>query len=417
VEWIYYQNNTRRSFKMRLRIIKLSWLCVAAVIVVGMVAAGAFAQDGKVSVQGKVTVFTPSKPSNPAAVDLRNAKSMDLPNPGYIAPEIFEGAASVGSLGTPGFSPGARGNGKMSLMTLPMSVEDVISEAEGIEPQEYGTFNQPYLPYTTSRVDLYSIFPTAWYPYASAGKLYFQKPDNSWWVCSASLIKRGVIVTAAHCVANFGKQQFYKNWVFYPAHTVNALWAIAPYGTWSTAGAWVMTSYFNGTDPCAVAGVVCQDDVAVLRVAAQGTAAAPIYPGTYTGWFGYGWNLWGFTPSKTALINQLGYPVSHDGGLRMQRTDSQGFVSTMQNNTVWGSRQTGGSSGGPELVNLGVAAALSGTAYGTYSSYDIVVGVTSWGYTSDAVKAEGASPFTSGNIVPLVNAACGGSPPTFAGCK
>jgi hypothetical protein len=32
--------------------------------------------------------------------------------------------------------------------------------------------------------------------------------------------------------------------------------------------------------------------------------------------------------------------------------------------------------------------------------------VTSWGYTSTSPKQQGASPFTSTNIVPLVNSAC-----------
>ena len=34
----------------------------------------------------------------------------------------------------------------------------------------------------------------------------FFKIGSSTYVCSASLIKRGVVVTAAHCVANFGRR-------------------------------------------------------------------------------------------------------------------------------------------------------------------------------------------------------------------
>jgi len=101
------------------------------------------------------------------------------------------------------------------------------------------------------------------------------------------------------------------------------------------------------------------------------------YPGTRVGWYGYGWNGWGFNSSKQILINQLGYPVSHDSGLKMQRTDSQGFVDAeMSNNTVWGGRQTGGSSGGPELVNLGPLATLGGGVLpGSAYNRNIVVGV------------------------------------------
>jgi hypothetical protein len=119
------------------------------------------------------------------------------------------------------------------------------------------------------------------------------------------------------------------------------------------------------------------------------------------------------------LINQLGYPVSHDSGNRMQRTDSEGFVghpTTFAGNTIWGSRQTGGSSGGPELVNLGVAAALSGgVTVGAEANFNTVVGVTSWGYVNQAVKQQGASPFTSSNIVPLVNTTCGS--PAVPACR
>lgn len=99
----------------------------------------------------------------------------------------------------------------------------------------------------------------------------------------------------------------------------------------------------------------------------------------------------------------------------MQRTDSQGYVNTtMVNNTVWGSRLTGGSSGGPALTNLGMAATLSGTTYGTYATFNTVVGVTSWGYNDTAMKAQGASPFLSTNIGKLVTTACAAYPAACA---
>jgi hypothetical protein len=135
------------------------------------------------------------------------------------------------------------------------------------------------------------------------------------------------------------------------------------------------------------------------------------YPGKRTGWLGYGYDGWGFSTfsgATVALISQLGYPVSHDGGLMMQRTDSQGFVDASHaNNTVWGSRQTGGSSGGPEILNLGVPAADPlGTTYGNAADFNIVVGVTSWGYTDATYKQQGASTFTSSNIGQLLSIYC-----------
>jgi hypothetical protein len=71
---------------------------------------------------------------------------------------------------------------------------------------------------------------------------------------------------------------------------------------------------------------------------------------------------------------------------------------------------TGGSSGGPEIVNLGIRGSLS-TTLGAEANPNLVVGVTSWGYTDTLVKEQGASPFTSNNIVSLVTTACAGTQP------
>jgi hypothetical protein len=138
------------------------------------------------------------------------------------------------------------------------------------------------------------------------------------------------------------------------------------------------------------------------------------YAGVITGWYGYGWNGYSYNSSQQALISQLGYPVALDNGLLMERGDSQGYTSAPNsNNTIIGSLMTGGSSGGPWLVNLGLTTAVaSPTTFGFAASHNIVVGVTSWGYTntSPGPKQQGAAPFTSGNIVVLVNTVCAHTP-------
>lgn len=385
---------------MSARNLKMSVLLVVAAILGGLLATGALAAEGVVSQEGVVTSYTqPSQANGASAIDYPNAEPMPLPAVNLPPVEFPSAGSEVQYEGESGSEPGRRGDGEMNIMKLPLGKtageEEGIGAGDDIIPQEFGTSNHPF---TTSRVDLASNTPSRLYPYRAAGKLYFQDGASTF-VCSASLIKRGVVVTAAHCVAAFGQSRFYSNWQFVPAQFGNT----APYGVWGTSIAWVMTSYFNGTDSCAQAGVICQNDVAVLLLTPQ----SGVYAGTSTGWLGYGWNGYGFTPTSLALINQLGYPVSHDSGLKMQRSDSQGFVATsLSNNTVWGSRQTGGSSGGPEVVNLGKRAVLSGTSLGSEGGSNRVVGVTSWGYINPAVKQQGASPFTSGNIVPLVNAAC-----------
>jgi hypothetical protein len=136
------------------------------------------------------------------------------------------------------------------------------------------------------------------------------------------------------------------------------------------------------------------------------------YPGTSTGWFGYGYGGYDYNASGQASITQLGYPCDLDACLLMQRNDSQGFVyAAYSNNTIIGSLMTGGSSGGPWVINLGMPPALSGgDTFGTSAGSNVVVGVTSWGYTNLGIKQQGAAPFTSGNIAVLISTVCGATP-------
>jgi len=156
----------------------------------------------------------------------------------------------------------------------------------------------------------------------------------------------------------------------------------------------------------------------LIRLAPQFKGRRTIYAGNKTGWYGFGWNGYSYTSFaglNAAQISQLGYSQAIDGGSYMQRTDSLGYVShSNSNNTIIGSLQTGGSSGGPWLVNLGMTPSLSGINFGSAADHNIVVGVTSWGYISNLPKEHGASPFTSGNILFLYNVYC--SVATNPGC-
>lgn len=335
-------------------------------------------------------------------IDFEHAEAMPLPESTVPPSSLPDALVNPQYLGKPGSAPGKAGNDKESPVVLvpPKKLSDIGRDSEAVTPEEFGTSNHPF---TTNRANpAGGVNVTKQWPFKAAGKLFFNIGSNSF-VCSASLIKKGLVVTAAHCVANFGAQQFYSNWQFVPAYNNGR----APYGVWTAATAWVMSSYYLGTEVCAVYGVVCPNDVAVIVLNPQGG----VYAGTATGYYGYGWNGYGYTPANLAQLTQLGYPVALDSGLLMERTDSYGYIdSGFSNNTVIGSLQTGGSSGGPWLVNFGVKPSLSGTAVGAEANRNTVVNVTSWGYTSTSIKQQGASPFTSGNIVPLVSAACGGAP-------
>ena len=98
-----------------------------------------------------------------------------------------------------------------------------------------------------------------------------------------------------------------------------------------------------------------------------------------------------------------------DGGNLQERTDSQGqTMSSLSNNTLIGSLQSNGSSGGPWVVNLGQPPVLTNINFGTAADHNIIVGVTSWGYNDPS--EQGASPFTTGNITKLVTDECAVAP-------
>ena len=76
----------------------------------------------------------------------------------------------------------------------------------------------------------------------------------------------------------------------------------------------------------------------------------------------------------------------------MIRTDSMAVYyqpKTNVKNFVWGSQQTGGSSGGPELTNFGRGPNHSSGAWRGYRRFrNILVGVTSWGYTNPQYQVQ-----------------------------
>ena len=334
-----------------------------------------------------------------------------------------EGTSGAGPRG----SSGAGGPGKSAQ-----------EEDEDIAPTAFGTFNWPY---THARVANTNIgfgsplerVPVTGYPFRATGKLLMTF-GSSTFVCSASLIKKGVLVTAAHCVFDYGKRKdgWATNVRFYPANVSNPSTTAQPYGVFTARRIYIPTVYFNGTDTCqaGAVGIVCNNDIAVIVL----NARRGQYAGNIVGWYTYGWNGYSYVTSDqfgnqhVADITQLGYPVAWDNGYQMQRNNSFGkrVLGTGTNgkqllNTQLGSAMTGGSSGGPWMVNFGTNAAITGTATaGSHPARLVVVGATSWGYVSTGPKVQGASYFGqnnefpnadyggrgAGNIGALVNTAC-----------
>ena len=284
-----------------------------------------------------------------------------------------------------------------------------------VGPSNYGKQKYSYTtavvkPLSSPKKKNLSNVATSARPYLTAGKLWMRK-GGYWYICSGSLVGKGVVVTAAHCVADFGggSSGIASTVYFIPAATKNNTYASSagPIGSWSVKTLVIPSCYVNGTCTNLYSGVLSSNDVA-LAVLAGDVRKLPHSKGA--GAYGYGWNGYGFTTGnafissskKLGQITQLGYPAalgdtSRNRGGAMIRTDSMAVYyepTTNVKNFVWGSQQTGGSSGGPEITNFGRQPNISTYAYKGYRKLrNIVVGVTSWGYTDKTQQVQGASWF------------------------
>jgi V8-like Glu-specific endopeptidase len=384
-------------FKQSIPVTVLSSLAVLSFAVGGTL----HAQDVVGSANGVtwVEVRTPQAPP-----DFVHATPMPMPEATISEDELHGLLESIETapvdLGPSGGKPGNRGTGSLTdfapvFLGTPERDQNDETTPEEVRPEDWGTST---LPFTTVRADLSGLETNTTYPYRAVGKLFFNITSTGYSWCTGSMIMPGIVVTAGHCVADFGKKKFQSGWQFVPGYSNGT----APYGTWTVKEAFVPTAYYDGTESCAQSGVVCEGDVAVLVLNTQ----KGMYLGNTVGWFGYAYGT-GFTSGGHAQITQIGFPTGLDSADYMERTDAQCFTSSKSsNNHIIGSNENGGASGGPWVENFGLASALTGETNGSFSGGNTIVGVTSWGVTPVSIKEDGASPFTSGNIQTLVNTVC-----------
>ncbi len=320
-------------------------------------------------------------------------------------------------------SVGARASGASDATGAPIAV-----------PRAFGNFG---IPYTSTRVQtggsayqstLGASYLSSTAPYNRVGKLFFNNGGGSFY-CTASLIRKSVIVTAAHCVQDFGSgNATFSGWVFVPGLFGGAGGApqFEPYGRYAWRAISRAASWANGTDTGT--GAARNNDLAViiLEKNANGQFAGDVIGG----WLSYGWNDFSFVSSpKTgnlavAATTTLGYPLLIDEGAIMQRADGPTFITTVGGaQQLWqGSNFTSGSSGGPWMVNFGARKpTLSAGAAPGAAHRMAVVGVTSWGSADPNDNKDNYSSrfgqntefpksdyggYGAGNIGALVNSAC-----------
>ena len=300
-------------------------------------------------------------------------------------------------------------------------------------PQAFGSLGG--LPFTTrvvaQRPNSNNGAPGNAAPYRQTGKL-FMRFGEGFFVCSASVIRPGLVLTAAHCVHRFGQGNvgFADEVFFEPARHNDSL----PFGVWTAQSIIIPGVYFNGTDRClpGAIGIVCENDIAILvmnsRINEEGVEEEI---GAVVGRYGLYQNDRGYTPlggdgDLAAHLTQLSYPQGGYTGVRMIQNESVAIQDAPLaldpgsdfNQVVIGSNMTGGSSGGPWMHNFGKSDGFQGVP-AVDEDRNRVAAVTSWGFIDDSIKIQGASRFGNNtafpeggptNIRTLINFGCSFGP-------
>lgn len=265
------------------------------------------------------------------------------------------------------------------------------------KPMPMGKVNRPvaesygnsFLDFTRSRITPQSANTAA--PYKAVGKLFFTIPGQGDFVCSASVIRTRLIVTAAHCL--YGDGSFFTNWTFVPAFDGSKTGSAQhPLGTWNWNYGIIHRNWIDTN------GVVPNNtDFGILEMKDQGSTKISSKTGKLA--------------TATAHlfdthVTMLGYPCNLDSCKIMQRVDSSdhrpGTTDPDNNAFEYGSDMTGGSSGGPWVENFGTGP----NPTGGFATRNAVVAVTSYGFTDPEVRIQGASQFND-DFTAILSDACG----------
>jgi V8-like Glu-specific endopeptidase len=263
--------------------------------------------------------------------------------------------------------------------------EETDADEGGITPQDAGTYGAPF---SSSR--LIPLSADREYPYGTVGKLFFTIPGQGDYVCSASVLRPRVVLTAGHCVHSGTSAGFYTNWLFIPAFRDGT----APYQSWPWA--YVITTSTWATGGGTVPNAADYAIIEVQDVSVSGTVRRI---GDVVGYLGY--QTLSLAGNHAHL---LGYPCNLDSCQKQHQVTAEAYRSVSPNNVEYGSDMRGGSSGGPWVQNFGLPA--DGQTGGVNPGFNRIIGVTSYGYNSTDPKVQGAS-ILDNRFLDILSTACG----------
>lgn len=304
---------------------------------------------------------------------MRNAIPMDL---GVVtAPQKSMNTISRPSRSRSGFVP------SVEPKVNPSRILDLPKIQAVRTPLSDGAYANPY---TTGLV-----FPDNQvnrYPYRTTGKLFFSDGGLDY-ACSASIVSRRIIISAAHCLYNTTANRWHSNFVFVPAYNANL--GTQPFGTWNWRWAAISVFWKDGCE-CYPSpydfGAIAVDDLVI------GSSTRKI--GEYLGWLG--WTTFRLVGNN---VTQLGYPQNLDSGRRMIQNNSQVRADGSVAGRI-GTAMEKGASGGPWIQDFGRAAP---DQLITSSGPNRVLGVTS--YVILGQQFEGAT-ILNDRWVSIFNSAC-----------
>jgi V8-like Glu-specific endopeptidase len=216
------------------------------------------------------------------------------------------------------------------------------SRTNALEIEETG-FTYPY-PFTRFNV-LQMLYrqgrPNKQYPYIAVGKLFFTIGASNY-VCSASVIRPHLLLTARHCIFDYPTGTWATNVVFYPGYYAGS--------NADLGGAWVARVLYTWVSNAAAS----QYDIGFVQLfnSARTACGTGTTIENVTGYLGYSYG--GSYEKKQ--FNAFGYPAGapFNGNVLVESQSATGALNVLgEGNTVEaGNDMTGGSSGGPWLTNF-----------------------------------------------------------------